>query len=137
MFYIFIILTIIYTICSCLDGPDLKPKWKHWLGEYMHNTANNYSYWDNNINFCLPELSLPKYEPAYLKAVQTISEYDLRFIGYEKMVDYAKQNCIREITHTLLNNELIVFEEVKNPMNGTINIIAKLCVDNSYGVNYM
>ena len=89
MFYIFIILTVIYIICSCLDGPDLKPKWKHRLGEYLHKTANKYSYWDNDINCCLSSLPVPKYEPAYLKkVVQTISEYDSKFIGYEKMIDY-------------------------------------------------
>lgn len=137
MFYIFIILTIIYTICSCLDGPDLKPIWKHRLGEYLHKTANNYSYWDNSINFCLPSLPTPKYEPTCLKAVQTISEYDLKFIGYEKMVDYARRNCINELTHELIKKNFIQFKTIKNPMNEATTIIAKLCVDNSYGVNYM
>lgn len=137
MFYIFIILTVIYTICSCLDGPDLKPKWKHRLGEYLHKTANKYSYWDNDINCYLSSLPVPKYEPAYLKAVQTISEYDLKFIGYEKMIDYAQRNCINELTHELIKKNFIQFETIKNPMNGATTIIAKLYVDNSYGVNYM
>lgn len=35
------ILFILYTIGCCLDGPDLKPKWKKWLGGKLERMANN------------------------------------------------------------------------------------------------
>lgn len=31
---------IIYTIACCMDGPDLKPKWKYWLGSKLAEYAD-------------------------------------------------------------------------------------------------
>lgn len=32
-------LFIIYTTACCMDGPDLKPKWKYWLGSKLEAMA--------------------------------------------------------------------------------------------------
>ena len=48
------ILFILYTIGCCLDGPDLKPKWKKQLGRKLERMANNLK----PINYCNPHSRL-------------------------------------------------------------------------------
>lgn len=48
------ILFILYTTGCCLDGSDLKPKWKKWLGEKLERMANNLK----PINYCNPHSRL-------------------------------------------------------------------------------
>ena len=36
------VLFILYTIACCMDGPDLKPRWKRWLGGRLERLANYY-----------------------------------------------------------------------------------------------
>lgn len=35
-------LFVLYTVACCMDGPDLKPKWKKWLGGKLERLANYY-----------------------------------------------------------------------------------------------
>ena len=42
MLYLIFTLFIFYTVCCCLDGSDLKPKWQKWLGNKLHNFGDNY-----------------------------------------------------------------------------------------------
>ena len=41
-------LFVLYTIACCMDGPDLKPLWKRWLGMKLEAKANSL----HPINYC-------------------------------------------------------------------------------------
>lgn len=45
---IYIVLGVLYTIACCMDGPDLKPRWKRWLGAKLEAKANSLL----PINYC-------------------------------------------------------------------------------------
>ena len=38
---IYVVLGILYTIACCMDGQDLKPRWKHWLGVRLEGYADS------------------------------------------------------------------------------------------------
>jgi hypothetical protein len=44
----YITLAILYTIACVMDGPDVKPLWKRWLGSKLEAQANKLK----PINYC-------------------------------------------------------------------------------------
>lgn len=45
LFFLF----VLYTIACCMDGPDLKPLWKRWLGKKLEGYADSL----NPIDYCV------------------------------------------------------------------------------------
>lgn len=69
---IYVVSGVIYTIACCMDGPDLKPKWKHWLGVKLEGYADSLK----PIDYCVHEkckyyelatINLPQYEKVYIE----------------------------------------------------------------------
>ena len=64
---IYVVLGVIYTIACCMDGPDLKPKWKHWLGVKLEGYADSlkpidYCVRDKCKYYELATVKLPQYK---------------------------------------------------------------------------
>ena len=101
MIYIIFSLFIVYTISCCLDGPDLKPKWKTWLGNKLHNLGNKYVL----LAPYIPPLPIhynlyeTKYTPLKLKSFIKLSELDIFYLGEEKTIQ-----CINGLCNEIKNN---------------------------------
>ena len=75
---IFTIFTIYMTGC-CMDGPDLKPRWRRWLGIKLEGYANQLK----PIHYCqgiccgyykLANETLPLYEKRYTQLIEEIAK---------------------------------------------------------------
>lgn len=71
---IYVIGGILYTIACCMDGQDLKPRWKHWLGVKLEGYADSlkpidYCVRDKCKYYELATVNLPQYEKRYIEMV--------------------------------------------------------------------
>lgn len=136
MIYLIFILFIFYTTLCCLDGPDLKPKWKNWLGQKLHDYGNKYvSY--KPIDLPKYELSLyeTRYVPLKIKSYTRVSEIaEMELYGYlkekDRYLELVKKNCIEELLDQIRKHQddLIKIEEIRNPYDGTIDIKGEIQV---------
>lgn len=78
-FIIIFILFVLYMIACCMDGPDLKPLWKRWLGIKLEGYANQLK----PIHYCqgvccgyykLANETLPLYEKRYTQLIEEIAK---------------------------------------------------------------
>lgn len=78
-FFTFITTVALYTIASCMDGPDLKPRWKKWLGGKFERMANKYY----PINYVCEIRYKTRWKtrevPAYMPPIDVIN-YDVKKI---------------------------------------------------------
>lgn len=132
MIYAIFTLFIIYTICCCLDGPDLKPIWEDWLGTKLHKYGNQFVKYVPYYPLDGPPMNVKIYtqhiEPIKIKARSIISEFDLLHNGYnqDRYMDYVKRNNIRKLFEEIENNNLINTEVITNPYNHSIEIESRL-----------
>ena len=94
---VIITLFVLYAIGCCLDGPDLKPKWKKWLGMELHFLSESLYH--------IPNYDLPQ-QPLDLE----VYNFDARKV----------ESCMFVNEHEMLMN-LHIFNEsdVNNVMERT------------------
>lgn len=103
-------LFIIYTTACCMDGPDLKPKWKYWLGSKLESMAVEFK----PINYCRyhkcrfyrkSEYDLPALREQYESLLQNITECNLT---NSRPTIFVSQYNIKKIEHVfrLVESEL-------------------------------
>lgn len=141
MIYVFFTLVILYTIASCLDGPDLKPLWKTWLGKKLYEKAKY--FWPELTYIFIPneppkiEYYRTDYEPIKIQCRNRISEmeiYEQKMYGisYEDPKEYcikrASERCIDSVIYNLKNSDLINIDVIEDPYNASINVKAELKV---------
>lgn len=71
---IYVVSGILYTIACCMDGPDLKPRWRRWLGMKLERYADNlkpidYCIRDKCKYYGLATVNLPQYEKKYIEMI--------------------------------------------------------------------
>ena len=120
---IFTIFAIYMTGC-CMDGPDLKPHWKRWLGMRLECYANQLKPIDYCKGICcgyykLANETLPLYEKRYIQLIDEIArmnalntrpalfmhKYDVipikSYIISSRdnihSIEYAKKRCMDEL----------------------------------------
>ena len=76
---IYITLGILYTIACVMDGPDIKPLWKRWLGSKLEAQAIKFKRIDYcNMGQCcyhrMATVDLPQYEERYLEMIRRFAE---------------------------------------------------------------
>ena len=76
------ILFILYTTGCCLDGSDLKPKWKKWLGGKLERMANSLK----PINYCNPHSRLC---PKWVNPMVDALNYYRRNEDLQKLYSYV------------------------------------------------
>lgn len=103
---------IIYTIACCMDGPDLKPKWKRWLGLRLMKVADSLS----PINFCIgnrckyynrAEYELPRLQENYENLLKTISNIN-SLDSHPKV--FVSEFDMKKIEYPILLQEGDLFE---------------------------
>ena len=126
IFYIYFTLIILFAICSCLDGEDLKPKWKRWLGKKL----NLYEY--DFFPKSLPPISIQVNEPIKLSSRIEIPLLEETIMGKEMAIDIAKKRCMDAIMHGVAKNGLANFEIIDNPNTLSTTISAELFINKKY-----
>lgn len=141
MIYLFFILFILYTIGCCLDGPDLKPVWKKWLGKKLYNKAK---YFLPELKYMFAPNEPPKieyyhtdYKPIKLQCRERISEielYEQKMYGFNLSdedpknycINRAKERCIDSLIYNIKNSGLIDTQVIEDPYSASINVISEI-----------
>ena len=136
MIYLIFSLFILYTVLCCLDGPDLKPKWKNKLGYKLHSYADKYVSYTPVEAFSLPTYEIPIYETRYvplkIQSYTRVSEMEL--YGYlkekDRYLELVKKKCIEGLLDQIRKHQddLIKIEEIRNPYDRTIDIKGEIQV---------
>ena len=142
MIYLIFILFILYTTGCCLDGPDLKPLWKTWLGKKLYHKAKH--FWPELTYMFAPINEPPKveyyridYEPIKLQCRNSISEmelYEQKMYGFNLSdedpknycINRAKERCIESLMYNVKNSGLINTQVIEDPYSASINVIAEI-----------
>ena len=141
MIYLIFTLFILYTTGCCLDGPDLKPIWKTWLGKKLYHKAK---YFWPELTYMFAPIEPPKveyyrtnYEPIKIQCRNSISEmelYEQKMYGFnlsdEDPKNYcikrAKERCIESLMYNVKNSGLIDTQVIEDPYSASINVIAEI-----------
>lgn len=92
-FLVFMTTVVLYTVASCMDGPDLKPRWKKWLGMKLEGYANELK----PIDYCLRDRC-----KFYNKATYDLPMYIKQ---YEKLIhNIAKMNALNSSPCVFISN---------------------------------
>ena len=132
MIYAIFILFLVYTACCCLDGHDLKPIWKKWLGRKLYNKAVDFYPQIKNVfvpTFEAPKIEYYNLEPIRLKCNIGINEMQLMHLNDDAqkiVMENAKRKCILNLTQKIINSNLIDFKFIQNPYNRTISVESEL-----------
>ena len=141
MIYLFFTLFILYTIACCMDGPDLKPIWKKWLGKKLYHKAK---YFWPELTYMFAPIEPPRieyyhtnYKPIPIKCHARISEmelYEQKMYGIsledpkEYCIKRASEKCIDALIYNLKNSDLINIDVEEDPYNASIDVMAELKV---------
>lgn len=141
MIYLIFTLFILYTIACCMDGPDLKPIWKTWLGKKLYHKAK---YFWPELTYMFAPIEPPRieyyhtdYKPIPIKCQTRISEMELfeqKMYGFnltdedpkEYCIKRAKERCIESLMHNVKNSGLIDTEVIEDPYSASINVISEI-----------
>ena len=70
-------LFVLYTLACVMDGQDVKPKWKNWLGGKLESMANDLK----PIKYCLPHSQLcPKCISPFEQAAYQRCEVEMQML---------------------------------------------------------
>lgn len=139
MIYLFFTLFVAYTVACCLDGPDLKPLWKKWLGNKLYDKAKKFYPQVGNLLLEPPRIEYYEthYDPIKISCHMNIQEIDLlrqshywhndnckdiKDICIESAVEKVKEDILRRVN----NSNFIDIKVDENPYNRNINIIGEL-----------
>ena len=131
MIYAIFILFLVYTACCCLDGHDLKPIWKKWLGRKLYNKAVGFYPEIKDIFAPIepPKIEYYNFEPIRLKCNIGINEMQFIHLNDDArkiVMENAKRKCILNLTQKIINSNLIDFKFIQNPYNRTISVESEL-----------
>ena len=131
-----------------MDGHDLKPIWKKWLGRKLYNKAVDFYPEIKDIFAPIepPKIEYYNFEPIRLKCNIGISQlphqlkiggfpwrevYEMQFIhlnddAQKIVMENAKRKCILNLIQKIINSNLIDFNFIQNPYNRTISVESEL-----------
>lgn len=121
IFYIYFTLFILFAICSCLDGQDLKPRWKRWLVKKL----NLYDFFPKSLQ----PINIQVNKPIKLSSRIEIPLLEETTIGKEMAIDITKKRCMDAIMHEVAKNGLVNFEIIDNPNTLSTTISAELFIN--------
>lgn len=93
MVVLIFVLFVLYTIACCLDGPDLKPKWKRWLGAKLEQKANELK----PIKYCRP-YDCDKFEKAMAHPLRELAPVQVSTVK------------LHQIEHSMRIGEDVLYE---------------------------
>ena len=114
-----------------MDGHDLKPIWKKWLGRKLYNKAVDFYPEIKDIFAPIepPKIEYYNFEPIRLKCNIGINEMQFIHLNDDTqkiVMENAKRKCILNLTQKIINSNLIDFNFIQNPYNRTISVESEL-----------
>lgn len=109
--YVILILFVVYTICCCLDGQDVKPKLKRYVGNKL------YVYAVKLHPIPLPKLNVINIDGKAIKLVSRVevSAERMELFGKERAINFAKKSCLNGILGEIEKNKVLQFNVYDNP----------------------
>ena len=109
--YVILILFVVYTICCCLDGQDVKPKLKRYVGNKL------YVYTVKLHPIPLPKLNVINIDGKAIKLVSRVevSAERMELFGKERAINFAKKSCLNGILGEIEKNKVLQFNVYDNP----------------------
>ena len=109
--YVILILFVVYTICCCLDGQDVKPKLKRYVGNKL------YVYAVKLHPIPLPKLNVINIDGKAIKLVSRVevSAERIELFGKERAINFAKKSCLNGILGEIEKNKVLQFNVYDNP----------------------
>lgn len=153
---IYITLGVLYTVACVMDGQDVKPLWKRWLGSRLESYANKLKP-INYCNTCKCKFAQIAYEQPSWKTQLIAKEYrigesemmqalrDEQFAKHSRFplppsrtVDGLVENAKRQIVRSLLSTaeSYITIEVNKEKHYPTIYLYGSLYVGRKQTLNY-
>ena len=108
--YVILILFVVYTICCCLDGQDVKPKLKRYVGNKL------YVYAVKLHPIPLPKLNVINIDGKAIKLASRVevSAERMELFGKERAIDFAKKSCLDGILGEIEKNKVLKFNVYSN-----------------------
>lgn len=111
LLYVVLILFVVYTICCCLDGADVKPKLKRYVGNKL------YTYAVQLYPMPIPKLNVINIDGKPIRLVSRV-EIPIEmmvFLGKERAIDFAKKSCLNGMLGEIEKNKVLQFNVYDNP----------------------
>lgn len=111
LLYVVLILFVVYTICCCLDGADVKPKLKRYVGNKL------YTYVVQLYPMPIPKLNVINIDGKPIRLVSRV-EIPIEmmvFLGKERAIDFAKKSCLNGMLGEIEKNKVLQFNVYDNP----------------------
>lgn len=146
----YIVCSILYTIACVMDGGDVKPQWKKWVGRRLEKTANYFhpiKYVVDTRYIPLPqptpferiEYDVTRYDSRKITSVAFINECDImdeyirspyeRKVLMERIIAARKRDCLRSIFDKIATDNVVSFEVKNDQLRHRIVVSARLYVE--------
>ncbi len=106
MAILYISVSIIYILLSCLDGEDVKPKWKKWLAAKLDIKPKI-------------EVKYIKPQAVKLRSRVVMSEFEMQYYCHDKSsMELLRKRAIESvydgIVKEMMTNDLVVISQYKD-----------------------
>lgn len=106
MAILYISVSIIYILLSCLDGEDVKPKWKKWLAAKLDIKPKI-------------EVKYIKLQAVKLRSRVVMSEFEMQYYCHDKSImELQRKRAIESvydgIVKEMMTNDLVVISQYKD-----------------------
>lgn len=106
MAILYISVSIIYILLSCLDGEDVKPKWKKWLAAKLDIKPKI-------------EVKYIKLQAVKLRSRVVMSEFEMQYYCHDKSImELLRKRAIESvydgIVKEMMTNDLVVISQYKD-----------------------
>lgn len=101
MTILYISVTLIYILLACLDGEDVKPKWKQWLA--------------NKLDI-KPKIEVKYIKPQVVKLHSrvAISQLEMQYYCHDKLRKIAIESVYNGILREMKANDLVTISQYKD-----------------------
>ncbi len=101
MAILYISVSIIYILLACLDGEDVKPKWKRWIA--------------NKLDI-KPKIVVKYIKPQAVKLHSrvAISQLEMQYYCHDKLRELAIESVYNGILRNMKANDLVTISQYKD-----------------------
>ena len=118
-------LFVIYTVCCCLDAPEVKSKREQMILDWCYKKVAQSPF--ECVNTGVFET---RYEPIVLSNRFIVTDYDKFVMGEEKAIELAEEASINALLQNILlyKNECIEITKDTDLVSGYTRIYSKIQV---------
>ena len=118
-------LFVIYTVCCCLDAPEVKAKREQMILDWCYKKVGQTPF------KCVDTVVFEtRYKPIILSNKFVVTDYDKFTMGEEKAIELAEEASVNALLRNILRykNECIEITKDTDPVSGYTRIYSKIQV---------